>query len=228
MKRLLDLYTIQLIKENAIYFLALMIFLLLAVLVLPFQIKDFSQFKEKNQGLTQEIVQLEQKRQFIASFDTDEIERLVATLNTILPQEEDYFSVVPVFGTLSQRTGFNLTDFTLPLSQGSAETLSLNVAAEGTPETFINFLEQYQYQGGRLITMDKVIYAPGSVQNSVTLNFHTKKIEVKATSQAPQINKTRLELIRKISDDLSQIFTASAGVSLDTNYTTRENPFGPL
>lgn len=231
MRKLIDFYTFQLVKQNFIYFLSFVVLILLAVFVLPPQIKDFTSFKEKNKTLTQEVADLERKRAIVASVDTDEIEDLIVTLNTLLPQREDYFSIFSVLENLSQLTDFRITGFSLSLNASGqsadvANKLALQVTTDGSPEAFSTFLESYQYKGGRLITMESVNYSPETLQTSLTLNFYSQKIEVKDVEEPLRIDKSRLELIKKINDELNTILPESSDEEpIDTNYPTSENPF---
>lgn len=227
MKKIINAYTVQLLKENSIYFASLVIFILLAALVIPWQISGYSVTKEENQKLTEEIGRLENKIKIVVAFDSDEIDRLIAVLNTILPQTEDYFSIYPVLNALSQQTSFIVTGFKIEFNQVLPEKLTLDITAEGSPEAFVTFLENYTYHGGRLITIDEITYEPGSAPQSLKLNFYSKKIETVEPQTVPVIDKKRIDLVRRISDDLSDIL-ASQPASIDTNYPVRENPFGSL
>lgn len=229
MKQLIDRYTFHLVKRNLIYFVSFFIFILLAIFILPIQIRDFLLFKEKNHTLIGEVADLERKRIVISSFDTDEIERLLLTLNTLLPQKEDYFSIFPALDNLSQLTGVVITGFTLPFSQTQqTEKLALTVGIEGAPESLVNFLENYHYRGGRLVTVDQISYSPSASQLSLVLNFHAKETKVQEVDAVPNIDKARLNLIKRINQELGGIFTSPTDEPINPDYSVRDNPFGVL
>lgn len=225
MKRIMSKYTLRLIKENILYLVSALVFILLLALVLPGQIDDYQKSKETNQQLLEEISQLEKKKALVASFDSDEIEQLVKTLNTILPQSEDYFSIFYALDAFSQQTNFIITGVSISFDNNSPEELTVDVQTAGTSEAFITFLENYIYKSGRLITMDSITYEPNVPATSLSLHFYSKKIEASEVKQVPVIDKSRFELVRRMNLDLNDLFPPLDISSPSTDYTTRENPF---
>lgn len=228
MKKIIDAYTIRLFKENIMYLASFVIFVLLLIFILPGQIKEYADIKDENQELTQEVGRLERKKIIIESFNSDEIDRFVATLNALLPQSEDYFSVFQALNALSQQTHFVITGVSVSFDSGSPEDLALTVTAEGSPESFDSFLANYTYKSGRLITMDKVDYNPAAPATSLVLHFHRKKIEALDSDAIPIIDKNRTDLVRRISDHLDDMLVPDESSSVETDYPARDNPFGPL
>lgn len=225
MKRIMSKYTLRLIKENILYLVSALVFILLLALVLPGQIDDYQKSKETNQQLLEEISQLEKKKALVASFDSDEIDQLVKTLNTILPQSEDYFSIFYALDAFSQQTNFIITGVSISFDNNSPEELTVDVQTAGASEAFITFLENYIYKSGRLITMDSITYEPNVPSTSLSLHFYSKKIEASEVKQVPVIDKSRFELVRRMNADLNDLFTPLDISSSPTDYTTRENPF---
>ncbi len=224
MKKIINKYTIRLIKENIIYLMSGIVFILLLAFVLPGQITDYQALRKTNQKLVGEISQLERKKAIIASFDSDEIDGLVKTLNTLLPQSEDYFSIFYALDAISQQTNFLINGLTISFDSGSPEELTVDVETLGTSETFVAFLEDYIYKSGRLITMDSIEYDPTLPSTSLSLHFYSKKIEVSEVKNTPTIDNKRFELIRQINADLTDLFPLSDGVPT-TEYSPKKNPF---
>lgn len=225
MKRIMSKYTLRLIKENILYLVSALVFILLLALVLPGQIDDYQKSKETNQQLLEEISQLEKKKALVASFDSDEIDQLVKTLNTILPQSEDYFSIFYALDAFAQQTNFIITGVSISFDNNSPEELTVDVQTAGTAEAFITFLENYIYKSGRLITMDSITYEPNVPATSLSLHFYSKKIEASEVKQVPVIDKSRFELVRRMNADLNDLFPPLDISAPPTDYTTRENPF---
>lgn len=220
-------YTMQLLRRNSIYILSGVIFLLLILFVLPLQIKTYIDIRNDNAGLVREIVNLERKKATILSFNAEEVDLLVSTLDTLLPSKEDYFTIFTVLDNISTQTEFRVVSFTLILSKTPGEVLTLKITTEGTPEAFVKFLENYQYKGGRLITMDELTYSPVSAQTSLTLVFHTKDVKPVISQEAPKIDPVRLERIRTVARELQESLTTSPEEFVDTtsDYSTKDNPF---
>ena len=80
-------YTRELLRRNSIYILSGVIFLLLILFVLPLQIKAYIDIKNGNAGLVEEIANLERKKATILSFNAEEVDLLVSTLDTLLPSK---------------------------------------------------------------------------------------------------------------------------------------------
>lgn len=226
MKKIIDRYTGRLIKENFIYLVSAVVFIFLTIFILPGQILDYQTITKENKGLAEEIAQLERKRAIVASFDEDEIDQLIATLNTLLPQSEDYYSIFYALGAISQQTNFVITGLSIVFDSGSPEELVVEVATAGSPEAFITFLENYTYKSGRLITMDSIDYDPVSSATSLSLHFHSKKIVTQEVKSIPVIDKSRFELTKRINADLNDILIQSDATSEATDYPVRKNPFG--
>lgn len=236
-KSKIDLYTINLIKQNLIYIVSLLTFIALAIFVLPFQIKNYFELKERNITLNKELIDLEQKKSFLYSFDAGKVNKLVEALNKLLPNKEDYFSIFTTLDALSNQTGFALGDVSLTVNDTPPETLAINVFASGSPYSYKTFLESYQYKAGRLITMNKADYDPDAMSYSLslTLNFYSKNIQSESsTLSVLQFNEKSHNLIKKISDELNNVFGSpiinneEVGLTAETEYKTKNNPFAPL
>ncbi|HLD26522.1 MAG TPA: hypothetical protein VJB63_01000 [Patescibacteria group bacterium] len=225
MKKIISRYTFRLIKENYIYLISLFVFILLLSLVLPGQITDYQTSKKENQQLVEEIAQLEKKKVIIASFDSDEIDQLIKTLNTILPQTEDYFSIFYALDVFSQQTNFTITGLGISFDAHSSEELTVDVQTAGSSEAFITFLENYIYKSGRLITLDSITYEPSTPATSLSLHFYSKKIEASEVKKPPVIEKNRFELVRRIHADLNDLFPPFDDSAPSTEYTAKQNPF---
>lgn len=233
----IDPYIVNLIKQNLIYIVSLLIFIALAIFVLPFQIRSYFELKERNTALNKELINLEQKKSFFYSFDADQIDKLIETLDRLLPNKEDYFSIFTTLDALSNQTGFALGDVSLSVNDTSPETLAINVLAVGSSYSYKTFLESYQYKGGRLITMDEVYYDPNEMSPpvSLTLNFHSKNIQLESSAvETFQFDQKSYDLIKKISNELDGVFSSYAvfdeksASQTETEYKTRNNPFAPL
>lgn len=233
----IDQYTVNLIKQNLIYIVSFLIFIALAIFVLPFQIRSYFELKERNIALNKELINLEQKKSFFYSFDAGQIDKLAETLNRLLPNKEDYFSIFTTLDVLSNQTGFALGDVSLAINDTPPETLAINVSAVGSSYSYKTFLESYQYKGGRLITMNKADYDPEETLFSVTLtlNFYSKNIQLESPAvETFQFNQKSYDLIKKISNELDGVFSSYAVFDeknasyAETEYKTRNNPFAPL
>lgn len=225
-ERGIDPYTLRLIRENLFYFFSLIISILVLVYVFNYQIRDFFSYQKKISDINQELTELQTKREIVYSYKPEELDVLIKTINALLPQQEDYFSIMSAIENISSRTGFRVLSYAVRFSQASRDKVTLEVEGYGTPDALIQFLQNYQYQGGRLITMDEIEFAPQSQKTSFTLNFYAK--EAKISSSGPlKIDKKIIDLVKKISGELSLSTTASTlEGQIEEIYSPKQNPFG--
>lgn len=199
----IDPYTLQLVKENRPYIVSLVIFLILLALIIPLQAKDYFGYQDKIDKLNKEITELERKKTIIYSFAPDEADQLIETLNILLPVSEDYFSISTALQRLSNQTGFKIVSYAINFQEKRKDKVAIVIEGEGTPDALLNFLENYQYKGGRLITMNEISFSPSTSKTSLTLNFYAKDVKIKTRQTTPKIDKEMVDLVTKISQAIT-------------------------
>lgn len=226
MKLPIDRYTRAVLKENILFLIPSIVFIGVLFLFLPGQISDYQELLNKKNMLENDVVRLEKKRIVIYSFNATEIKDLATTLNTLLPQKEDFFSIFQALDNISAQTGFVITSYTITPSENASGKLALTVSATGTPDAFMKFLENYQYKSGRLITMDSIQFVPSTSQSAISVNFYSKEIKVAESDNIPKIDKKLIEKIKSINADLKSSGKAKELPSeLNTKYSPKSNPF---
>ena len=106
----------------------------------------------------------------------DEIDLDVTVMSKLIPEVEDYFSAIAALEELSAKTGFIITSYDIDLTNSEANKLSLNITGIGDQQSFINFLQQYNFEGGRLITTENISLGRDKSESfNLVLNFYNQK-----------------------------------------------------
>lgn len=222
-------YLFQLIKENIYYIIFCLTFIFIIVFLTQTSIGKISVLDEKYQETKNEVDNL-QTRFDLLNTNTpskEELDQDIKLLNGLIPDTEDYFSIIYALDELSRDTGFIITSYTVNMRGSTDNQLKLSINGTGDTDKFLNFLKSYNFSGGRLITSDKIeLNAKTSGQIKIDLTFYNKKID--ANYQNMSINKKVLEditsLKSKVSFDFGEI-SASSEAGTNLSYPTKNNPF---
>lgn len=229
MKTKIRPYAEFLVRQNLSYIIAAVV-LITASAALGFYLqKQVSHLDIQTKSLQNETAQLRSRRAAIRSVVGESSENLdndLQLLSALIPDSEDYFSIITALETLSQRTGFRIDSYTINLQASTSTRLSLTVTGSGDNQAFLTFLQNYHINGGRLITAESIGIDPeetGSIR--LDLNFYNKKAsEDVATGSAPIVSSvTELDSIKsKITFSFVQNL---ANEQVIQDYPTKQDPF---
>lgn len=223
-------YLKELIKENILYiafsfgFLILIIFLVQSIFV------KISTIDLQYQKTSNEVNELKTRYDLLntAVPSTSELEQDIKLLNTLIPNSEDYFSIIYALDKLSQDTGFIITSYTVNMNASTNNKLSLTVGGVGDTTKFFDFLKNYNFSGGRLITSNNIeLDAQTSDQTKIDLTFYNKKVDLNYNQNVP-INQKIFQDITTLKSKINFDFTdqsATESANTDTSYPTKDNPF---
>jgi len=201
--------------------------LFIIVILLFFSYKTYRDSKEEADILGEEVTLLKNRSdtlKYNKSLTEDQITVYNKVLTSLIPESEDYFSIIYALETISQKTGFNIVSYTINLSNTSREKLSLNIEGKGNLDAFKNFLSSYEFMGGRLVTSERIEFSGANFTNTrVGLNFYAKKFSFNE-AVVPQLSKDDIDKLESIKQKIQISFTDSAP-STDGTYDTKSNPF---
>ena len=223
-------YLYQLIKENILYITFSFSFLMLIIFLVQSSVVKILTLNQKYQTTTSEVNKLRKRFDLLNTIvpSTEELEQDIKILNALIPNAEDYFSILYALDKLSQDTGFIITSYDVDMKKSTTDKLKLSVSGIGDTVNFINFLNNYNFSGGRLITSDKIeLNAKTSGQIKIDLTFYNKKINLNSNQNMP-INQKVFEDITALKTKINFIFddqSASGTANIDTSYPTKNNPF---
>ena len=139
------------------------------------QIKEASANIQKSKGEASQLQIKQRILQSVLNESKDELDQDLAIVTALVPDTEDYFSMIYSLEQLSKSTGFIINNYTVNLSKSNGNKLSLTVAGEGNSQSFMELLRNYNFAGGRLITAEKIGIDPAvSSGISLDLNFYSK------------------------------------------------------
>lgn len=218
----------RLLKENFFYLIGNFFIFALIIVTLNIGLTNNSNYEEKIAKLKIELNQLKNK---VALMNTSipsslKLDEDLDFLNKLIPNVEDYFSIVYALEKLSQKSNFIITSYTVSVGSSTAEKLKLNVSGTGDSQTFIDFLKSYNFGGGRLITSDKIQLDPnffGTIK--IDLTFYTKNVSSNQDLEIEPDEKVFKEL-ESLKSKVNFVFETNVATSEpDYNYPRKQNPF---
>lgn len=218
----------RLIKQNIVYIIGN---IFLFILILACISIGFSQIHSYDDKITSAKTELSQALDKVTLMKTtipptDELNSDLEFLNTLIPNVEDYFSIILTLDHLSQKSNFIITSYTVNIGSSSDSRLKLTVIGQGDSQSFVDFLKNYNFGGGRLITSDKIKVDPnfvGLIQ--IDLTFYTKAIETNNNLDSIPDAKVFQNLAKMKSSVNFNMESVSASSSPDYNYPRKANPF---
>ena len=208
-------------------FISFGVFLVLFFLVLFFYGR-FNEQKKEVDLMNSEVVLLKNRYdtlKYNKSLTEDQIKEYNKLLAQLVPETEDFFSIIYALEEISKVSHFLITDYTIDVNNTNSERLTLTAQGKGNSEDFLAFLQEYQFAGGRLATSDNIQYG-GSLEGStrITLNFYSKRYTIKESVQVPKLFKEELATLETIKQKV-KFQIGSVGDTTNTDYQVKNNPF---
>ncbi len=228
MKIKISPYILTLIRENAVYLAADILFLALTLFLFSISITKNITDTDKINRLNTDINNLQNKTAALNSVlaGTQNLDDDIKLLKTLIPDTEDYFSIIYSLDQLSQQTGFIITSYAVNLNASNNNKLQITIEGAGDSNAFMKFLENYNFGGGRLITSDNIELSP---QMSGTIKINLAFYHQKDTStQNPGSNFTAQsfnELATIMNKVQFSLKSSSESAVINTAYPRKTNPF---
>ena len=210
--------------REVIYF----VIFVLIIIAIKIGFTENSNYNEKITTLKAELGPLRNEVSLMSTTipSSDKLDDDLKFLNTLIPNAEDYFSIIYSLEKLSQKTNFIVSSYIVNVGSSESETIRLGVVGTGDSQTFINFLKSYNFEGDRLITSDKIQLDPNfSGSQKIDLTFYNKKIEANNKfdmSANSNIYKELETLKAKVNFNFNNSVATN---SADLNYPRKTNPF---
>ena len=217
----------RLIKENIFYVVGNAFIFILIIITVGIGLTENSSYNKKISSLKIELNQLQNKVNLMNTIipSPDKLDEDLNFLNTLIPNIEDYFSIIYALEKLSQKSNFVITGYTVNVEKSTAEKLKLSITGIGDSQSFINFLKDYSFGGGRLITSDKIQLDPnffGSIK--IDLTFYAKSVLTGKNLALP--DDKVFEELEALKSKVTFSFDSNAeSSSPDLDYPKKSNPF---
>lgn len=229
MKLKINPYVIGLLRDNILYIVLNIFVCVLIIFIVFINSKKAIENTKKITTLNTEIQDLERRTSLFnnALLGEVDLDATIKGLNELIPNSEDYFSVIYALEKLSQKTGFIINSYYINMALSTSNKLKLLITGTGDRTSFLKFLSEYNFGGGRLITSDKIELTPQiSGQIKVDITFYSKKTDLSQNSEGTKLSPTFLEdlarLKQKVQFDLK---VSSVEGDLNLNYLRKTNPF---
>lgn len=208
--------------------LSFVVFLLLLIVVFIFYARFNAQKKEVDL-MSGEVLMLSNRfntLKYNKTLTEDQIKEYNKLLASLIPETEDFFSIIYALEEISSVSHFIITDYAIDINKTSREKLTLTAEGRGNSEEFLNFLQQYQFAGGRLVTSDQIQYGGmNSGSTRITLNFYSKRFAFNETVQVPQLSKEEIQKLEEIKKKITFQFSSSDYQTVTTDYAIKKDPF---
>lgn len=228
MKNKIKPFIKRLIKENIYYIIGNIFIFILIIITIKIGVTESVNYKTKIDFLKLENTELMNKVTLMNSSIpvSEKLDEDVKFLNTLIPDTEDYFSIIYALENLSQKSNFAITNYTVNVGASTSEKLKIRVTGIGDSKSFIDFLKDYNFSGGRLITSDKVELDPnfsGSI--IIDLTFYNKKT-VAANKLGKSPNSNVFKELESLKVKVNFSFDNNSGSSSPSlDYPRKSNPF---
>jgi hypothetical protein len=221
-------YSKRLLLQHTGYIIALIFFLILAVLFIPVQIRDYQTVKAELQTLNATIQDLSKRRGVIQEYPQEKLDDLVTVLNTIYPSQEDKFSIFSALDALASVSGMQIITYSSPFAGKSLHEVVIAVRARASEPAFRLFLRNHVFRSGRFMTIDKITYDVESGTVDFTAKFHSSPVEI-GSQTASQYSPEGITRLREIQKEVESVGYIRKPVdqqeSISTEYSTKDNPF---
>ena len=177
LKRFSELFQNKVAVSTFVVVVLLIITLTVAIVIGLRLYGDYTTLQLRSQEIedARTSVRLIQNNKTLVSQNIDKYNEI---LEKVIPDKESYFLVITALEQLAARTGVRVASYSIDLTSTTEEKLTLEVEIEGDLASIENFMKEYQFAGGRLITNERLSLNLKDLQNtSFSLNFFHKEFQ---------------------------------------------------
>lgn len=230
----INYFLIKQVQKNFSFILVFFLDILLIVFLIFFYIQKIDQFNKQKLTLEDKIKSLKTRESLIELTKNlkkrnIDVELINQYLNSLIPNNEDFFLIITALENLSHETGFIIINYDLSLINTNRKRVSVAITGIGDMKTFLEFLKKYRFNSGRLITIDKIDYSPEDLTRSST---NEKKLYLTFYSQQKQPNNISLNTINDNDKKLileilskTKIIKKELNSNKEIEFPIREDPF---
>ncbi len=229
-------YLKHLLKENAPHIVIFVVLVALTFVAVPISWGKYQEHATTASKLEGEVKTLREKAK---SLDTllattpQDLSGDVKIMQTLIPDVEDYFSIIYSLDQLSASTNFIIVSYQINLQESQEGVLALSITGVGDSEAFIEFLKKYNFEGGRLMTAKSITLTDQEFEGiSLAVSFYSKPVDVKDNTGINYVKslKRLQELKDKVSFVVREDAVGGPGLGLGTEatgsgYPTKSDPF---
>lgn len=212
--------SLRVLRQNALYIVSLIVFILIGVLGLPIAWGRYQEIRDKAVSEKKIVQDLQTALAIQAQYEAFDPDRLLNVVDRMMPQKEDYFNLIQSMQQLARANGVILVAHTSPFKSKTKDVTSVTVTMRGSRAELERVLGNFSFVSGRFITVESVTYKPRERIMTFDIHYHTApRLGTGGTlGQPPE---------QLIDELLSYESTASTSedVALDTPVSTSSDPF---
>lgn len=216
-------------KENILYLALNVVALILILFVVSINSGKIYDNTQKVDRLSSDLQDLQRRVDLFkgTSLTEETLDSNVKMLTSLIPNTEDYFSVIYTLEKLSQKTNFIISSYSISLKSSTKNKLKLTVTGMGDQTAFLKFLSEYNFGGGRLITSDKIeLNRQTSGQIKIDIAFYSKETKPTSNQKPVSLSKTIVQELSTIRNKIQfDLKGASGEAAIDFSYPRKGNPF---
>lgn len=214
-------------KKNILYLVLIFLLASFSIALVLLAPGIFTDNNNKIKTLKADVKDFRLKKVVLDSLllgNSTNIEDDVAVMGRLIPEVEDYFSIIASLDELSAKTNFIITSYSIDIKNSNSNKLSLNINGVGDEQSFINFLKQYNFQGGRLITIENISLGKEEAGAfSLILNFYNERINTAGGKNLDYQNA--LQKVNEIKSKVTFSLQPTSEKIPDEDYAKESNPF---
>lgn len=147
-------------------------------------------------------------------------------LQSFLPNQFDLLSIISVIETISTKTKFKINSFSIeesPTVPGVVNQKKIDIKGIGTFAEFLNFIKEYKYISGKLLSLDTVnLSGAEEVVSSLSINLYAQDPKIDPSQLPPnQIDPLDEKILQLIEDNI----VSQKAQELDDTFSEKGNPF---
>lgn len=179
----------------------------------------------EQEALKNEVMRLQERKNAIESMKAltdNQIDEYIELFSYIIPEKEDFFSIIYALEKISQKSKFKIVNYTIRMTATQNNKIALNIDGSGNIDTFTAFLENYMFAGGRLATIEKIEFSEKKLNAArLAINFYAQSgiTGSQKTKKMTQKDIDYLKLVRsKITFDMKD-------QTEELDYPIKNDPF---
>ena len=123
----------------------------------------------------------------------------------LIPEVEDYFSIIASLERLSLYTGLDVSRYSIDLPDSGSDKFTLSIVGTVPQSILPLFLKNYQYGTGRLVTIENMTITNSSENNvQVVLNFYSREVTTSNLLKVGSLSQDDITLMQGIKEQIEQ------------------------
>lgn len=135
----------------------------------------------------------------------NDVESYNTLLMRLIPEKEDYFSIIASLERLSLYTGLDVSRYSIDLPEQGNDKYTLSIVGTVPKNILPLFLANYQYGTGRLVTIESMTLNDSDENNvNLILNFYAKPVTTSNILKVGSLSQADINLMEGVEEKMTQ------------------------